>query len=154
MAYSVPRVELFSSVNQTITTANVAQIVSFNNTIMTNKITITSTTRFTIIEAGRYLVTCNPQVDLSGPGTNQTFNMWTRVNGSDIANSNNKWGIVNQNDNLNLSFFQSVFLNVGDFVEIWMSGTSTSLLLMNSAPGGGAPATPSAQFIMVKTNIV
>jgi hypothetical protein len=153
MGYLIPRLEMFSTTTQNIATNNVAQIVTFNNTIQANKITVTSSSRFTIVEAGRYLVTCNPQINLSG-GTNQTFNMWVRLNGSDVANSNSKWGIVSTSADSTTDFYQSILCVVGDFIEIWISGTNTSLQLINVAPGGGAPATPSASLIIVKTNNV
>ena len=44
-------------------------------------------TRFTVGEAGPYLIVAAPQVGREGGGPYGCFDLWLRINGADVANS-------------------------------------------------------------------
>jgi hypothetical protein len=151
MTYLSPRIALSSTVTQGIAVANTPQVITFNITDSIRKITQTSTSRFTIIEGGVYLLASTPQINL-GAGASQTLNIWPRINGVDVANSNNRWNLVNSNSDLTVPTLNNIVLNAGDFIELWMSSTTVSMQLLFSGAIASAPATPSIIMVLIKTS--
>ena len=63
------------------------EVVQIDITDAANGITMADN-KITVSEAGPYLVVAAPQVGREGAGPLGCFDLWLRVNGSDVANSN------------------------------------------------------------------
>lgn len=148
MAYLTPHLMMLDTTSQAIASAGTPQVVTFNTTVLSKKITVTSSSRFTVNEAGDYMVTVTPQVTCSSAG--KTLDIWLRVNGTDVANSNCKIGIVNANDERLQSFTIVVPMTAAQYIEVWMNGDSTGLSLPTHAAGvtPTRPVTPSVYLVI------
>jgi hypothetical protein len=150
MAYLQPRISVSDSTTQVISVVNTPQVISFNSFDQIRKIIPTSSSRFTIQEPGFYQIVSLPQVQLTS-GSNQILSIWVRKNGVDITNSNNRW-ILPSNGDFTFPTLNYVSCVAGDFLEMWMSGQSTSCQISAFGTLGGAPATPSIVMVILKTS--
>lgn len=143
--YLSPHLSLLDTTTQTIAAAGTPQLVTFDTTILTKKIVKTSTSRFTVNEAGDYVVYISGHI--TAGSANKTLDIWARVNGTDVANSNTKTTVVNNETQL----FETtivVLMTAGQYIEIWMNGDDTSLNLVAYAAGTTPtrPVTPSIRL--------
>lgn len=150
MAYTSPHLTVLDTTTQAIAVAGTPQLVTFNTTFLAHKIAVTSTSRFTFNEAGNYLVTINVQMDSTA--ANKMLDLWIRINGSDLVNSNSKTNIVNANDEKSLTFTIPITVTAAQYVEIWVNGDSTNLNLKSFAAGTvpNRPVTPSIRMTINK----
>lgn len=91
--YLSPHVTLVDTTTQTIAVAGTPQVVTFDTTILAKKIVATSTSRFTVNEAGYYIVYISSHI--TSGSANKILDIWARINGTDVANSNTKTTVVN-----------------------------------------------------------
>lgn len=135
---------MLSTATQTIVSAGTPQLVTFNTTIKADKIAVTSSSRFTVKEAGEYLVTIMAQVTDTA-AANKTLDIWARKSGTDVANSNVKTFITSTNDRLTTSMSMIIDMTAGQYLELWANGDSTTLSLLANAAGTTPtrPVTPS-----------
>lgn len=133
MAYIKPHIGQLDTTTQSIAVAGTPQVVTFDTTILAVKIVKTSTSRFTFNEGGNYVIIFDPTIACSAAG--KTLDMWVRINGTDVANSNTKMTIVSANDQKRPSIAIPLTITAAQYVEIWMNGDSTLLQLIASAAG-------------------
>jgi len=147
MSYSQPHIGMLDTTTQTIAVANTPQVVTFNTTTVNDKIAVTSSSRFTVNEAGQYLVAVSAIV--TAGAANKILDLWFRVNGTDVANTNSKVTVVN-NEVKKLGFTKPVTLTAGQYLEVWVSGDDTSLSLIAYAAGTTPtrPVSPSVTLII------
>ncbi len=150
MGYSIPILVMLDTTTQTIAVQDTEQLITFNTTIISNKIAVTSSSRFTINEAGNYNLTLNFEVVSSG--ANKTLDVWVKINGTNVANSNSKNILVSTNDQKDVSHNISFALTAGQYIEIFTNGDSTNLSLLATAAGvtPTRPASPSVFLKLVK----
>lgn len=150
MALSKPHLSTLDTTTQTIAVANTPQVVTFNTAIQNDKITRTSSSRFTFIEAGEYSLILNAEV--TAGAANKTADIWLRVSGTDVANSNRKRTIVNNETGSLLLSGITITVTAGQYIEVWFSGDSTTVSLPAYAAGvtPTRPVTPSVLLIMTK----
>jgi hypothetical protein len=135
------------STTQAIANASNAQAIALDTDEVKNKIThstVTNNSRITFDEAGVYTVEVAAQADLTS-GTNQSFYMWIRIDGVDVARSGILTNLVSANDEKLISQEYIVTVTAGQYVEVVMGGSSTNLQLIARASGvtPTRPATPS-----------
>lgn len=148
--YTQPYLALLDTTSQSISMLNTPQIVTFNTVSLASKITVTSPSRFTVKESGNYNLTINFEIDSTSAA--KTIDLWVRVNGTDLPNSNSKTTIANANDQKDTSHVINFPMLSGQYVEIWISGDSLNLSL-KAYPVGVAPvrpATPSIYLVLTK----
>jgi len=151
MGYSYAHISAIDTTTQAIAVADTPQVVTFNTIIREDKIVATSSSRFTVNETGEYLVSANTEVTASNAG--KTLDLWIRVNGSDVANTNHKSYIKNTSDVEFLPVGGMVIsVTAGDYIEFWISGDSTTLSMVSYAAGTTPtrPATPSISMTVQK----
>jgi hypothetical protein len=143
---------LLDTTTQTIASANTPQVVTFNTTLNNDKIAVTSTSRFTFNEAGSYSV--NLGAEITAGVANKTGDIWIRVNGSDVANSNRKRTIINNETGLITLIGFTITVTAGQYVEVWFSGDDTSVALPAFAAGTTPtrPVTPSIMMEIIRTH--
>jgi hypothetical protein len=142
---------MLDTTTQAIAVADTPQVVTFNTTVQADKIAVTSSSRFTVNEGGQYLISAIAQVTASS--ANKTIDIWFRINGSDVVNSNTKMAIKNTGDVLLLPLGgMIVTMTAGQYFEIWTSGDSTDLSIIYYAAGvtPTRPVTSSLDLTIAK----
>jgi len=137
---------LSDSTTQTIADAAQSQVITFDTNDhlvgMTHSTTV-NPSRLYIEEDGHYMLFISAIADLSG-GTNQQLDIWLRVNGDDVANSNTTV-IITGTIKQTLAVMLDVDLEVGDYIEFVMAGSNTSVRIEATGPqiNPTRPACPS-----------
>ena len=138
------------STDQVAASTTVAYPVTFNTTDFSNGVTIATNSRITVADAGIW----NLQFSLQFTNTtnaSQDVDVWFRVNGTNIANSNSRYGLAPRKGAgdpfhiiMALNYFAS--LNATDYIEIMWRTTDTGVSIEQYAAGTSPtrPAIPSA----------
>jgi hypothetical protein len=138
------------STDQVAASTTVAYPITFNTTDFSNGVTIASNSRITVANAGIW----NLQFSLQFTNTtnaSQDVDVWFRVNGTNIANSNSRYGLAPRKGAgdpfhviMALNYFAS--LNATDYIEIMWRTTDTGVSIEQYAAGTSPtrPAIPSA----------
>lgn len=142
------------STDQTAANTTTAYAITFNTTDFSNGVTIASNSRITVAETGIW----NCQFSLQFTNTtnaSQDVDIWFRVNGTNVANSNSRFGFAPRKDVADpyhtiaaLNFFVS--LNATDYLEIMWRPTDVGVIIEHYAAGTSPtrPAIPSAIVTM------
>jgi hypothetical protein len=138
------------STDQVAASTTVAYPVTFNTTDFSNGVTIVSNSRITVADDGIW----NLQFSLQFTNTtnaSQDVDVWFRVNGTNIANSNSRYGLAPRKSAgdpfhviMALNYFAS--LNATDYIEIMWRTSDTGVSIEQYAAGTSPtrPAIPSA----------
>jgi hypothetical protein len=138
------------STDQTAASTTVAYPITFNTTDYSNGVTIASNSRITVAVTGIWNLQFSLQL-INDTNTSQDVDIWFRLNGTNIANSNNKYGLAPRkaaNDPYHviaaLNYFVS--LSANDYIEIVWRTTDTGAYINQYVAGTSPtrPATPSA----------
>jgi hypothetical protein len=142
------------STNQVAANTTTAYAVTFNTTDFSNGVTIASSSRITVADAGIW----NLQFSIQFTNTtnaSQDVDVWFRVNGTNIANSNSRFGFAPRKGVGNpyhiiaaMNYFLT--LNATDYVEIMWRPTDVGVSIEQYAVGTSPtrPAVPSAIVTM------
>ena len=142
------------STNQTAANTTTAYAVTFNTTDFSNGVTIASNSRITVADSGIW----NLQFSIQFTNTtnaSQDVDVWFRVNGTNVANSNSRFGFAPRKGAGDpyhtiaaLNYFVS--LNATDYVEIMWRPTNIGVSIEQYAAGTSPtrPAVPSAIVTM------
>lgn len=142
------------STDQTAANTTTAYAVKFNTTDFSNGVTIVSTSRITVADAGIW--NCQFSIQLKNT-TNDTQDaeIWFRKNGTDISNSNSRFGLSSRKSSGDpshtvaaMNFFAT--LNSTDYIEIMWRVSDVGVSIEQYAAGTSPtrPATPSAIVTM------
>ena len=142
------------STNQTAANTTTAYAVTFNTTDFSNGVTIASGSRITVADAGIW----NLQFSIQFTNTtnaSQDVDVWFRVNGTNVANSNSRFGFAPRKgagDPFHIIAAMNYFvsLNATDYVQIMWRPTDTGVSIEQYAAGTSPtrPAVPSAIVTM------
>jgi hypothetical protein len=127
-----------------ITATNTANTVQFDTTEISNGVSIVTgnTSRLQVNQSGLYQIDVSAQVDASGGGfSSGTMYMWLKKNGSDIADSTRRQGVLGSAPSATISFTLSVSLDADDYIEVAFAGSSTALSFDSAAATAFAPST-------------
>jgi len=142
------------STNQVAANTTTAYAVTFNTTDFSNGVTMASGSRITVADAGIW----NLQFSIQFTNTtnaSQDVDVWFRVNGTNVANSNSRFGFAPRKGAGDpyhtiaaINYFVS--LNATDYVEIMWRPTDTGVSIEQYAAGTSPtrPAVPSAIVTM------
>ena len=142
------------STDQTAANTTTAYAVTFNTTDFSNGVTIASNSRITVADSGIW----NLQFSIQFTNTtnaSQDVDVWFRVNGTNVANSNSRFGFAPRKGAGDpyhtiaaLNYFVS--LNATDYVEIMWRTTDIGVQIEQYAAGTSPtrPAVPSAIVTM------
>jgi hypothetical protein len=127
----------------TIPVADTANVVVFANTEITNGVVLgTPASRIIVPESGLYQVDVSAQVDATGGGfSSGTMYVWLKKNGSDIAGSTRRQGVLGAAPAVNFSFTFVLSLAADDYIEIGYASNSTSVFFDSSNATAFAPST-------------
>ena len=142
------------STNQVAANTTTAYAVTFNTTDFSNGVTVASNSRITVADAGIW----NLQFSIQFTNTtnaSQDVDVWFRVNGTNVANSNSRFGFAPRKgvgDPYHIIAAMNYFLslNATDYVEIMWRPTDVGVSIEQYAAGTSPtrPAVPSAIVTM------
>jgi hypothetical protein len=138
------------STDQTAANTTTAYAVTFNTTDFSNGVTIASNSRITVADAGIWNLQFSIQFT-NTTNSSQDVDVWFRVNGTNSANSNSRFGFAPRKGAGDpyhtiaaMNYFLS--LNATDYVEIMWRPTDVGVTIEQYAAGTSPtrPAVPSA----------
>ena len=142
------------STDQTAANTTTAYAVTFNTTDFSNGVTIASSSRITVADSGIW----NLQFSIQFTNTtnaSQDVDVWFRVNGTNVANSNSRFGFaprkgVGDPYHIVAALNYFVSLNATDYVEIMWRPTDIGVQIEQYAASASPtrPAVPSAIVTM------
>ena len=142
------------STDQVAANTTTAYAVTFNTTDFSNGVTVASGSRITVADAGIW----NLQFSIQFTNTtnaSQDVDVWFRVNGTNVANSNSRFGFAPRKgagDPFHIIAAMNYFvsLNATDYVQIKWRPTDTGVSIEQYAAGTSPtrPAVPSAIVTM------
>jgi hypothetical protein len=142
------------STDQVAANTTTAYAITFNTTDFANGVTIASSSRITVADAGIW----NLQFSIQFTNTtnaSQDVDVWFRVNGTNVANSNSRFGFaprkgVGDPYHIIAAMNYFVSLNATDYVQIMWRPTDTGVSIEQYAAGTSPtrPAVPSAIVTM------
>ena len=142
------------STDQVAANTTTAYAVTFNTTDFSNGVTVASGSRITVADAGIW----NLQFSIQFTNTtnaSQDVDVWFRVNGTNSANSNSRFGFSPRKgvgDPFHIIAAMNYFLtlNATDYVEIMWRPTDVGVSIEQYAAGTSPtrPAVPSAIVTM------
>lgn len=153
---SAPYGAFQDSTDQAATTLGQATIMSFNTTDFSNGVTLSNSTRLNVSTEGLYDLQFSAQFKNTTNDT-QDVSIWFKVNGTDVAASNSKFGMPSRKSSGDPSHLIAAMnfyfdLNAGDYVEIaWRPsdlGVSLEHFAAVTAVPGSTPAIPETPSII------
>jgi len=125
--------------------ADTVQAFTFNNTDWATGITLASTSRVTMTNAGKYNIAFSAQLYQTNNTGN--VNIWLNKNGSPVANTNTKVSMNSNNHYLVAAWNFFVNSNANDYYELMWSSSSTNTSIQYDPEvtinGNVHPAIPS-----------
>ena len=117
--------------------------MTYNNTDLSNGVSIVSSSRITLANAGKYNIQFSAQFHhLGGGGSGDTVNIWLAKNGSPVADSNTRLTITSSTKYSVAAWNFFVDASSGDYYEIIWS-TDNANIVIEHEPAGAHPAIPS-----------
>ena len=138
-----------SSVTQCPGTA--PEVVAMDITDAAKGITLANN-QITVGKAGAYLIFAAPQVGREGGGPYGCFDLWLRINGADVGNSNVQ--LCQDEGSLAKDVIISqgiVPMEAGDVLEVMMSASNPEAnICIEAIRPAGEPLVPAIIFSMIK----
>jgi hypothetical protein len=138
------------STDQVAANTTTAYAVTFNTTDFSNGVTIASSSRITVADTGIWNIQFSIQFT-NTTNASQDVDVWFRVNGTNSANSNSRFGFAPRKapgDPFHIIAAMNYFLtlNATDYVEIMWRPTDVGVTIEQYAAGSSPtrPAVPSA----------
>jgi hypothetical protein len=141
-----------STVDQTLAAINTATAITLDTTGVSNGVTLTSSSRLNVAQAGFYQVTLSLQLQ-SGSASAKTAYVWLRKNGSNVANTTRAFTSDINNGEAPLSVTYTISLSASDYVELYWAADSTNVVLNALAASAFAPAAPSVIVNVTQTQL-
>ncbi len=145
-------IEAYSTQDQTNPVANAENLMSFNNTGISNGISIvtngTTLSRITLANAGVYNIQFSAQFNQTTGGAHNAF-IWLKKNGTNVANSAGDTRIAGNGDRIMAAWNYIVSASAGDYYELAWAASDTNVLLDYVAAAGVVPAVASVILTVV-----
>jgi hypothetical protein len=145
------------STDQVAANTTTAYAVTFNTTDYTNAITLSNSSRLNVANSGLYNIQFSIQFT-NTTNASQDVDVWFRVNGTNVANSNSRFGFAPRKGAGDpyhtiaaMNYFVS--LNALDYVQIMWRPTDVGLTI-EQYPVGTSPTRPAVPSAIVTMNFV
>ena len=125
---NIPSGSFYDNTTQTAT-ANTPTAMLISQTNFLNDISISGTTGMQVNNAGYYNVQFSAQLYRTSGGTSQHVDIWLRVNGTDVANSNTRINVNNNSVYDVAAWNWFLLLAASDVVEIMWATTAATIEL-------------------------
>jgi hypothetical protein len=152
IVYGRQYIEAYSTQDQTNPVANAENLMSFNNTGISNGISIvtngTTLSRITMANAGLYNIQFSTQLSQTSGGNHNAF-IWLKKNGTAVANTAGDIKVAGNGDRIMASWNYIVDAAASDYYELAWAATDTSVVLDYVAASAPIPAIPSVILTVV-----
>lgn len=132
--------------DQTLVTAGVAKVMTFNTNDGANNVSMVSSSRLTFAAPGTYNVQWSGQFDNANVADLDAY-VWLRKNGSDVPGSTGLVSVPGKHGGVNghaLPAWNYVLtLVAGDYLELLWTADSTDVTIQTLAAAGAYPSTAS-----------
>jgi len=141
---NIPLGSFYDNTTQTAT-ANTPTAMLISQPNFLNNIALSGTTGMQVNDAGYYNVQFSAQIYRTSGGTSQHVDIWLRVNGTDVSDSNTRININNNSVYDVAAWNWFLYLAASDVVEIMWSTTAATIQLQSEVANLVIPhpATPS-----------
>jgi len=140
----------YSTVDQTSAGANQVNKMTFNNTDLSYGVSIVSSSRITIANAGIYNLQFSAQLDKTDSG-DDVVDIWFAKNGNNIANSNTQTTLIGNNGKHVASWNFFVNAAAGDYYEICWTSADAGVFL-NYVTAQSTPTRPAIPSVILTVN--
>jgi len=152
ISYGRQYLEAYSTQDQTNPVANAENLMSFNNTGISNGVSVvtngTTLSRITMSTAGVYNIQFSAQLNQSTGGAHNAF-IWLKKNGTAVANTAGDTRIAGNGDRIMAAWNYIVSASAGDYYELAWASSDTNVLLDYVAAAAPVPAIPSVILTVV-----
>jgi len=153
-----PYNQFTSDQDQTAGSLGTAYAVTMNTDDFPNGVSVQSNSQITFAEPGIYLITYSIQLQNADSGV-QHVDIWFRYNGSDIANSNSRFGMIQRksagvpSELIAVTPFMVDVLAANDYVQIMWHPSDLDVTIKKfnaiTASPGVTPAIPATPSVIV-----
>lgn len=135
----------FSTTDQPIVSANVAQPIDFPIEYLNNAVRVNSGTdsRVYVDVGGVYNFQFSGQLRSNSGSAKQVY-IWIARNGTDIGYSTHQYTVSGGNTHLNISWNFNIDLDVGEYIEMQWASDDVDMSLEAAAATAPHPGMPSA----------
>jgi len=145
------------STDQVAANTTTAYAVTFNTTDYTNAITLSNSSRLNVANSGLYNIQFSIQFT-NTTNASQDVDVWFRVNGTNSANSNSRFGFAPRKgagDPFHTIAAMNYYLSLNalDYVEIMWRPTDVGVTI-EQYPVGTSPTRPAVPSAIVTMNFV
>ena len=152
ISYGRQYLEAYSTQDQTNPVANAENLMSFNNTGISNGVSVvtngTTLSRITMSTAGVYNIQFSAQLNQTTGGAHNAF-IWLKKNGTTVANTAGDTRIAGNGDRIMAAWNYIVSAAAGDYYELAWASSDTNVLLDYVAAAAPVPAIPSVILTVV-----
>ena len=141
-----------STVDQTNAGAAATNKMSFNVTQLSYGVSIVSSSRITIANAGVYNIAFSAQIFKDDGGTDR-IDIWLQKNGQNVANTNTEVQIVGNDGRSIAAWNFFVAASAGDYYELCWHSSDTQLYL-ESIAAQSSPSRPATPSVILTVNQV
>jgi hypothetical protein len=142
----------YSTVNQTNPVAGDINIVTVNGTTLSKGVTVLFGTEFTVAKTGNYTLNYTIQFIKTSGGAAANIDVWLRLNGADVADSNSNFTISNNNAAQVVAANYTLSMTSGQYLQLAWQSTSANaeLLAVPAQVGPIRPASPSVRVTLLQ----
>jgi hypothetical protein len=136
-----------STVSQPNAGATAANAITYNTTDLSSGVSVVSSSRITIANAGIYNIEFSAQLQKSSGGDDQV-DIWLAKNGSNVANSNTTI-MLHSNPGYEVAAWNFlVQANAGDYYQLYWSSSDTTAQI-HAASAGTNPTRPAIPSVIL-----
>lgn len=131
-----------STIDQTLGAINTATAITLSNTLKSNGVTLSNSSRLNVAEAGYYQIDATIQLT-SGSSSAKNIFFWLRKNGTNVADTTRAVTVDTNSGYLPISLNYTISLAATDYVELYWAADDTNVTLDALAASAFAPTAPS-----------
>jgi hypothetical protein len=143
---NIPYGAFQSTADQTAASANTAYAMTLNTTDYANGVSVASSSRITVQDAGIWNLQWSGQFENTDSQIHDVH-VWLKINGTSVTGSTGYISIPNSHGGVHGHLIAGwnyfVSLNTNDYVEIWWETDNTSVSIQHYAAAGNYPSTAS-----------
>jgi hypothetical protein len=133
----------FNTVDQTIAVANTAYPVVYDQTYLSNAVSLSTTSRILIGIGGIYNFQYSGQIQSTNSSAKDLF-LWIRRNGVDIGYSARAYSISGSNTYAPISYSFNIDMQKDEYLELIVSASDTTVKLDAGPAASPHPGIPSS----------
>lgn len=142
----------YSTADQTNAGATSENIMTCSATDLSYGVSLVSSSRFTIANAGIYSITVFAQFDKTDGG-DDAVQIWLKKNGSNVANTTVEMTLHSQDGKGHVCMDWMVSAGAGDYYQIAWHSSDTAMFI-NSVAAATSPTRPAIPSVLVNINKV